>query len=769
MRFQGNKLALSVPELDKTYGVPEGTINQGMSRHRNAGSPSWKHFEDEFDKRVKWVYYDHIPSSTIRKYGIPSKGELVAKYKEEQTQLHAATLAVAGSALVGLHSRTVVATDYNFFFTRAGLTATPDATVEVKAMQLTQAAGWLRLLAGIEGKHQLRGLGFGRKEELREAVLNEVAPLNLYGLRVGNVRVLQAKELAFTKALQLGADGEVGLSVQELKQQAAQRALLTLVPNRYGKQNARKIGKQQGENGALIPIGARIDGSEWHANTVMNLFMNPGKGAKFDLKEVHRRYLRACAAADKEPVVKLSGMKGFLKDDAVRAHTAWERDGHSALEQFISHQKRERPTYSLSKGGYDGFQMDFYTQVGAAKAMLTVVAVFDYHSEAITGYSVGLVENGLLVRNMYRNHLKQLGGRSFIEIESDRFSGNLAKDTVTMFERACQYVTRPVPNDPRKKGTNPKARLAERLLAEVNRLAQSMPDWKGTNVTSIDDQRKPNPDYANAPMTNSTLEIGIKRVNELIAAYNHSEVEKWNGQTRWQRLEADLHPEAPVLDALDQATLLSQHTVTTVRHAAISITVGKKGYDYEFPQYVRHTQHMGKGLKVRVYFDETDLSSVNVFGFSDAKDPATDVYLTTLKRTQRVQMAKAEQTPTDLVLLAEKEAQRNAMRAEFDRKQLEVQAANYGLAVPAGIGLKELRALVKGAELTSTLVEDFSTRHAQALGSPAAVAQLDYYADTLLRDEGMRVPVEAKPTAKKPGLSYRDRMNAYRDSGHDFS
>ncbi len=757
-------LYLEVAEL-VGFGISEGYVCKSMKRYRDGLAQTWVNIANPLDGRARLVAYDSIPTATRAK--LPAKEALLANLKAEQTQLRAAELAVASSALVGLHTKTVVATDYNYFFTRAGLTATPEGTVEVKAAQLTQAAGWLRLLATVDGKPQLRALGFGRKEELREAVLNEVAPLNLYGLRVGNVRVLQQKELAFSKALQLGADGEVGLSVQELKQQAHQRALLTLVPKRYGTANAQKIGKKQGEEAASVPLGARVDGAEWHANTIIYLFMNPGKGGKFDLKEVYRRYIRRCVEADKDPV-SLSGMKTFLKRDEVRLHTAWERDGHAALEAYLPHQRRERPTYSLSKGGYDGFSVDFYTQVGKATIMLTVVAVFDYHSEAITGYSVGLVENGLLVRNMYRNHLQQMGGRSFIEIESDRFSGNLADDTQQLFNRACLHVTRPVPNDPRQHAPNPKARLVERLLQELNRLTQSVDGWKGTNITAIDAQRKPNPDYAGTA-AQATLELGIQQINKLVALYNHQPVEKWNGQTRWARLQADLHPEAPVLDALSRATLLHQHTVTTVRNAVVSITVAKKVYEYEFPAYVRHTHQMGKGLKVRVYYDETDLNSVDVFGFSDAKDAGTDVYLTTLKRGQRVQMAKAEQTPADLMLLGQKEQQRTDMRTQIDRKQLELEAAMYGMAVPAGIGVKELRALVDGARLTSTVVESFDTRFAQVLSTPDATAQLEFYADTLLRDEGLRVPVAKTPAAKKPGLSARDRMNAYNALGNDFS
>ncbi len=681
---------------------------------------------------------------------------------------------MAGAGLTILHEKSVNALDYNFFFTQAGLTNTPDASVEVKAAELTQAAGWLRLLARIETKQQLRTLGFAKKDELRAAVLAEVEPRKLYGLRVGNGRVLQQKELAFAKALEVLANEVAGATQHQLQVLANRRALLTLVPKRTGLTNAQKIGKKQSENAGNVMLGARVDGAEWHANTIIYLFMNPGSGNKFDLKEVYRRYCRRCVDEEREPV-SLSGMKAFLKRDEVRLHTAWERDGHAALDKYLPHQRRERPTYSLSKGGYDGFSVDFYTNVGAGKTkatvMLTVVAVFDYHSEAITGYAVGLVENGLLVRDMYRNHLRQLGGKSYIEIESDRFSGNVAADTKQLFARACQYVTQPVPNDPRGKAPNPKARFAERLLQEVNRLTQSIPNWKGTNITSIDPQRKPNPDYASNPVVSETLEQGVQQINKLIALYNCQPLEKWNGQSRWERLQADLNPEAPHLDALSQATLLSQHTVTTVRHALVSITVAKKVYEYEFPTFNRYTHLMGKGLKVRVYYDETDMREVTIFGFTDAKDTGTDMYLTTLKQGQRVQMAKAEQTHGDLVLLGQKEQQRDELRAGIDRKQLEMQAAMLGLDVPAGIAVPALRAMVRGAELTTTVVEGFDTRYGYVLQSPAATQQLDYYDDALLREQGMRVPVPVVPAApeKNAGQLARERMKAYREQGYDFS
>lgn len=767
MRPINGVLYLKVSDL-VGFGISEDYVNKSMSRFRKGVAHTWANIVDPLDGRARLVAYDTIPTATRDK--LPTKAQLLAQLLAEQTQLKAAELGMAGAGILALHEKSVNPLDYNFYFTKAGLTNTPDATVEVKATELTQAAGWLRLLARIDTKQQLKTLGFAKKDELREAVLTAVVPLKLYGLRVSNGRVLQQKELAFAKALEVMANEVEGMTKHQLQVLANQRALLTLVPKRTGLDNARKIGKKQGENEALIALGARIDGSEWHANTIIHLFRNPGSGNKFDLKEVHRRYCRRCEAEGKTPV-SLSGMKAFLMRDEVRQVTAWERHGHAEMDKYLPHQRRERPTYSLSKGGYDGFSVDFYTQVGTGKdkatVMLTVVAVFDYHSEAITGYSVGLVENGRMVRDMYRNHLKQTGGKSYIEIESDRFAGNVSTDTQQLFSRACQIVTRPVPNDPNGKAPNPKARFVERLLEEVNRLTQSIPNWKGTNITAIDRNRKPNPDYASDAIVASTLELGIKQINELITVYNHQPLEKWNEKSRWDMLQADFNPEAPVLDELAQATLLSQSTVTTVRHAAISITVNKKEYEYEFPTFGRYTHLMYKGMKVRVYYDETDMTSVDVFGFKDVKDTGTDMWLTTLKRGQRMQMAKAEQVHGDMVLLGQKEAQRNNQRDDYDRKQLELEAHRYELDVPAGISLKSLKAMVYGARMTSGAVEDFGTRYAEVLNSPAAVAQMEYYNDAVLRDQGMRVPVLPEKPAEKKGLSHKDRMNAYKDVSFD--
>ncbi|MFD2787972.1 hypothetical protein [Hymenobacter rubripertinctus] len=751
--------------------MSENTLWSGCKRFNAGGSKSWANIKDPLDGRCVLVDYDTIPSTSVRKYDLPTKAELLKQMKAADQELKAAELAVAGSALTQLHARTVCSTDYNYFFTQAGLTATPTASVEAKATQLTEAAGWLRLLAGLETRHQLKSLGFERKDQARAAVLDQVLPLNLYGLRVSNVRVLQSKELAFAKALQLTSeDVETGLSAHQMKQRGRERALLTLVPKRTGLANAQKIGRlgavNDGQNAVLLPSG-RVDMAEWHANTIATLFMNPGKGGKFDMKEVYRRYLRRCQATEREPICQESGMRAFLSRRDVRQFTAWEREGHAALEQYLPHVRRERPAYALAKGGYDGFSVDFYTNVDGATVMLTVVAVFDYHSEAITGFAVGLVENGRLVRDMYRNHLSLMDGRSYIEIESDRFSGNLAKDTKAMFGRACQYVTQPAPNDPRGKAPNPKARFVERLLAEVNRLTQSVPGWKGTNITSIDKNRKPNPDYAGSE-SQATLEVGIRQISKLVALYNHQEREQWNGQSRWQRLLADLHPEAPVLDELTRATLLNQHVVTSVRHAVVKLTVGKKEVEFPFPNYSRFVHLMAKGLKVRAYYDETNLGSIDVFGFTDAKDPGTDMFLATLGRGQRVQMAKAEQTHGDLVELGKQQQQRQEMREELDRKQLEMEAVAYELEVPAGIGLKALRAMVAGARLTATVVEDFDTRYAHVLTAPAAAAHLDFYDDSLLRDQGHRVPVPVEPPAKGASQD-RNRYDSYKDSGYDFS
>src|SRR5690606_26848441 len=143
----------------------------------------------------------------------------------------------------------------------------------------------------------------------------------------------------------------------------------------------------------------------------------------------------------------------------------------------------------------------------------------------------------------------------------------LTEDTRTIFEKTCQYITQPAPNDPQGKASNPKARYVERLIQELNRLCQNVDGWKGTNITAIDPNRHPNPDYRTGNYVEGLAE-GKKLIIDLINMYNNDVYER--ECSRMDECLTNINPEAPEIPVIMRAQLLNQHTTVTVRNAKIS-------------------------------------------------------------------------------------------------------------------------------------------------------------------------------------------------------
>jgi hypothetical protein len=546
------------------------------------------------------------------------------------------------------------------------------------------------------------------------------------------VAVLQRKELAWLNAFEQALEQHSNDPKIERERQANQAALGTLVHGNQGNNNRRVLGRLN-ENEAeriMLPSG-KIDFSEWNARTLVYLFMNPGKANKYDFENLYRRYTLECSKQERQPEVNLSAVKAFLTSNEVKLYTTRERNGYAELDKMLPHVYGKKNVYSLSKGGYDGFQVDFTSRINGKQLMLTVVAVFDYSSGAITGFDVGLVEDGLMVRNMYRNHLNLMGGRSYCEIESDRFSGNLTDDTRTIFEKTCNHISQPRPNDPQGKAPNPKARFVERLIQELNRIAQNLEGWKGTNITSIDKNRKPNPDYRSGNYIEGYAE-SVKQIIDLVNAYNN---DTWNReQSRMAECLANINPNAPTIPRESIAMLLNQHTITTVRNARILIEVNRREYEYAFPEFDQHAHQMMKGYKVKVYYDEADMSTVDVFG-------ENDVYIGTLGKLHRIARAKVEQTQEDLRGLGKMVAARKATEERIEkptRKLLELEASELGIDI-SNMSLKDAQELVAGMrEITHEEL------FAKALATPNAQLTRSYYEDRLLRANGEPVPVSKR-------------------------
>ena len=602
------------------------------------------------------------------------------------------------------------------------------------AHELAHIAACINMLATITPQ-KVKQIGYTSKDELIDEAMKYMDRFDSF--KISNKQVLYRKMNAFKHALNV------------------ETAILELKPRDQRNNNyARLFGKIY-EGDKQLLVGDGINMLEWHAWTVGYIWSNPGAGNKFDYEETYFRYCTRCREEGKKPYSQ-SAMFDFLNIPAVNHFLVYERNGLKAFNKVLPHVKREHSQYSLTKGGFDGFQVDFYSDVDGCNVMLTVVAVFDYSSGAITGYDVGLVESGLMVRNMYRNHLEMMNGKSYIEIESDRFAGNLAPVTKQLIERCCSYYRQPAPNDPnnvpgRHKAPNPDSRFVERLVEELNRLCQNHPAWKGVNITSQRSDKHPNPDYNKTPAKN--LKEGVELVKQIVAAYNFEPLNKFDYQkNRWTDCMERINPEVKTILTLERATILNENTITTVRNGVVTVEFEGKKFEYWMPDYMERTHEMNKGMKVRVSFDPRKTDEVHLFKFApeEKNDTSKDIYITTIGKLKRAKEAISEQTIEDREIVGKMHGKRQKILRTNRRKFLEFIASGFDIELgemePAMME-KTVAGLIK--QRGDTVVKPLVERFKQGLSKPEAIEWDNYYTQTLLQGRGHLTPIITMPEVEK--------------------
>jgi hypothetical protein len=163
----------------------------------------------------------------------------------------------------------------------------------------------------------------------------------------------------------------------------------------------------------------------------------------------------------------------------------------------------------------------------------------------------------------------------------------------------------------------------------------------------------------------------------------------------------------------------------------VAFEVNRKTYEYAFPEFDKHVHQMMKGYKVKVYYDETDMDTVDVFGEQDQ-------YIATLGKLRRIVKAKAEQTEADQRGAGAMRANRTKAVERIEgvtRKILEAQAADLGIDI-SNTELADAQEVIAGMMQISMqeLFED-------ALSTPEAKQSRAYYEDRLIRANGESVPV----------------------------
>ncbi len=766
--IEGNDIWLFSQDLIGSFGFDSNTVKTGMKRNRQ-GSKSWVHRIAEHDARERLISYNSLPDSAKQK--LPPKEELL-----QEAQVNSVQRAAYDREEVVANIQYFIEQKYYspadlFVFQKQGLSKN-------KAFDLSRAAACLRFLNEYKTKTATREIGFETKKDLREAVLkyylDKVHNPHThkykfwYGFKVSNYATLQQRELDWSNAIKTVIEAHSNEPKFKQDQLAYDAALASLIPSHFDNQNRRVIGKVTDPDSPGILKGGRIDIKEYHAAILTNIAMNPGKGNIFDHEVIHMMYALRCKKDGVRPC-SLSAVKYFLSEPEVEEVITRERHGFAEIDKSIlPHTHGLKPLAALAKGGYDGLSIDFYTETvitdkqgkqKTGQVMLNVVAVWDYYSEAITGFDIGIVESGEMVRTMYRNHLNTVG-RSYIEIESDRFSGNKMDDTQRVFEHCCQYVTMPAPNDPNGKAANPKARFVERLVQELNRLTQHVEGWKGSNIRSQRDKNRiQNQDYRGEAI--GSFAEAVDQIVKLVNIYNFKALKKLDGGCRWDKLMSNIHPDAKVIDPTAMPMLFNRWTKKQIQNEVLKVTINRKTYEYDFNGYERHLPKIGRSRTVRLYYDETDMSSVDVYAMADPKNPNIlegDVYLDTIPALKRGYKDKASQSRLDMAVHMKQTMRRKEKTDYLERKELEVEASLYGIDI-GGLDIKTAKQRIEGARATRSeeFIPAMEELYAEALARPEAQSAANYYTDRIVTARGM------KPATKKTQAEVKSEEQRKRD------
>lgn len=764
MILRGNDILLFRDDLAQLAKTSTAYIDKKCSESRKFNRLTWR---SEKVEGLTVVKYSSLPDATKQK--LPSKSYLVEQAKSLMAEQQANDVSDRNAELAYFIEEKYYYSVDLLWFEKQGLKKN-------KAYDLSRAAAFLRFLNEYKTKTATREIGFETKKELREAVLNYYLDKVhnphthkykfWYGFKVSNYATLQQRELDWSNAMKTVIEANSNEPKFRQDQLAYDAALASLIPSHSGNQNRRVIGKVTDPESAGILEGGRIDVKEYHASVLTNIAMNPGKGNIFDHEVIHMMYSLRCKKDGVRPC-SLSAVKYFLSEPEVEEFITWERHGFAEIDKVLPHTHGLAPKAALSKGGYDGLSVDFYTETvitdkhgkqKTGQVMLNIVAVWDYYSEAITGLDVGLVESGEMVRNMYRNHLN-LVGRSFLEIESDRFSGNKMDDTQRVFEYCCKNITMPAPNDPKSKAPNPKGRFVERLVQELNRLTQHVDGWKGSNITSQKDKnRVQNKDYRGEAI--GSFEEAVDQIVKLVNIYNYKSLKKLDGGCRWDKMIANIHPDAQVIDPTAMPMLFNRWTKKKIQNEVLAVKINRKKYEFDFHGYEKYLPKIGRSRTVRLYYDEADMSTVDVYAMADPKNPNIlegDVFLETIPALKRGYKDKASQSRLDMAVHMKQKQRRNSKTDYLQRKELEVEASLYGIDI-GGLDIKTAKQRIEGAR--ATMQEEFippmEEIYADALARPEAQSAANYYTDRMITGRGLK-PATVKTASQKKSDEQRKR------------
>lgn len=588
--------------------ISDDTIKRGLIRNRE-GNPSWAHIQDPEDGRKVLIVYDSIPSPTLTKYNVPSREVYLYRWQQDRQK----------EAVVRIYDwgRGFEKADEKTFFIKEGYP-------REKACDLAFTAAFLRLLAEVKGKKDIQklnkqlGTDLKDKKELKEVVLRLLSE-STAGIRVTNMRVLERKVKAFKESglssmLHAGRGNKRALKMTE----DVKSVLLSLYMN---EDSDVKLNDTQ-----VWAVYQNV-----YAKDNASQFVNRGTG------EVIEDF----------PSLSIRSVTKFLETNTTQTLVARHRHGSKYYKDTVRpYILGKSPEYSFSLSSSDGFTMPFWLKHPKKSkwGRATVYIIFDVHSRAVLGASVGLTETNEVIKHAFLDMVKRTGNRVPLDNQLDNFNASFAKSMEGLIGvRMCAPY-------------NSQSKYAERCIADLKRVMKAFEGYVGRHSAKTATNKR-NPDKLNPANgdVGYTLAETRELLNQAIDIYNNQvpNVRK-GGLTRAEMLE-NFNPESKVLEDLQVVTNWGIRTKATINRGYIHLTYKKE--DYTFSIIALEDAHstlaqVKNHFKVRVRFIPDELArGIWIYNYDAQDKPANDVLISHVPMAEFTQRAHAEQTEEDKRIL----------------------------------------------------------------------------------------------------------------------
>lgn len=364
------------------------------------------------------------------------------------------------------------------------------------------------------------------------------------------------------------------------------------------------------------------------------LFKDPRKLSK---KECYVRYKHVILNEFGKEPVSYKTVARFLSSNKSKLVCFKSRYGNEQFKAEIGiHTKRTKGKNSFTLCAADGLQLG-RSVVFKDKSIgqVTIWIYYDWFSGAILGHAIKRTETFELIRAGFRDVLTKQGGLSPKELVIDTKWANNA-EVAKLFNKAGIHIRKKMPYTPEDS-------IAERNNQELNRIHRQI-DEGWASITNRHKDKVHNPDHIRKtrPVDEAEIHKIITQVVEIYNFQSHPET----GKSRHDILIENKCDNPIIIEPLDRVKLFGDTRIVTIRNGHFEFKVNTKKYEFEVHNYHEHFDKLDK-MKVRVYYDLSDMSDVEAFYIKSETDPEQDTYLGTCKEVTRVNPSKLERTPED--------------------------------------------------------------------------------------------------------------------------